>query len=109
VTTLDGTPTHHEIVFGLTSLPPARADAARLLALHRGHWGIENRVHWIRDVTFDEDRSQVRTAAGPHVMASLRNLAISLLRMAGCRNIADGLRACAHAVPRPLRLLGVVC
>lgn len=51
--------------------------------------------------------SQVRTGAGPHVMASLRNLAISLLRMAGCRNIADGLRACAHAVPRPLRLLGV--
>lgn len=107
MTALDGTPTHHEIVFGLTSLRPDRADAPRLLALNRGHWGIENRVHWIRDVTFDEDRSQVRTKAGPHVMASLRNLAIALLRMAGCQNIAAGLRACAHHAPRPLRLLGL--
>lgn len=107
VTTLTGAPTHHEIVYGITSLAPARADAARVLALNRGHWGIENRLHWVRDVTFDEDRSQVRTGAGPHVMASLRNLAITVLRLAGCPSIAAALRWCARQVTRPLRLLGL--
>jgi len=100
VTTLQGTPKHHEIVYGITSLSPARADAARLLTL--------NRSHWVRDVTFDEDRSQVRTGAGPHVMASLRNIAITLLRLAGCTNVAEGLRRCARHVARPLRLIGLV-
>jgi len=107
VTTLPGTPKHHEVAYGITSLSPARADASRLLALNRGHWGIENRLHWVRDVTFDEDRSQVRTGAGPHVMATLRNLAITLLRLAGCTNIAAGLRRCARQVARPLRLVGI--
>ena len=107
VTTLQGRPKHHEIVYGITSLSPARADAARVLTLNRSHWGIENRLHWVRDVTFDEDRSQVRTGAGPQVMASLRNLAITLLRLAGCTNIAAGLRRCARQVVRPLRLLGL--
>lgn len=106
VTTLQGTPKHHEIVYGITSLSPARADPARVLTLNRSHWGIENRLHWVRDVTFDEDRSQVRTGAGPQVMASLRNLAITLLRLAGCTNIAAGLRRCARQVVRPLRVLG---
>ena len=54
----------------------------------RGHWGIENRLHWVRDVTFDEDRSQVRAGNAAHVMASLRNLAISVHRLAGATNIA---------------------
>ena len=107
VTTLTGASKHHEIVYAITSLAPARADAARLLALNRGHWGIENRLHWVRDVTFDEDRSQVRTGAGPHVMASLRNLAITVLRLAGCTSIAGALRRCARQVARPLRLLGL--
>ena len=107
MTTLQGQPKHHEIAYGITSLSPARADAARLLTLNRSHWGIENRLHWVRDVTFDEDRSQVRTGAGPQVMASLQNLAITLLRLAGCTNIAAGLRRCARQVARPLRLLGL--
>jgi hypothetical protein len=107
VTTLQGQPKHHEIVYGITSLSPARADAARLLTLNRSHWGIENRLHWVRDVTFDEDRSQVRTGAGPQVMASLRNVAITLLRLAGCTNVAEGLRRCARQVARPLRLIGI--
>ena len=47
----------------------------------QGHWGIENRLHWVRDVTLDEDRSQVRTGQAPRVMATLRNTAISLLRI----------------------------
>ena len=97
----------HEVVFGVTSLPPAQADAAHLLALNRHHWGIENKLHYVRDVTFDEDRSRVRKNAGPHVMASLRNLAISLLRMAGAENIAAAVRACGRKETRALRLLGI--
>jgi hypothetical protein len=66
-----------ETVHGLSSLPVERATPACLLALSRGHWTIENRLHWVRDVTFDEDRSRLRTVAGAQVMASIRNLAIS--------------------------------
>jgi Transposase DDE domain len=97
----------HEVVFGVTSLTPERADPAQLLALNRHHWGIENKLHYVRDMSFDEDRSRVRKKAGPHVMASLRNLAISLLRMAGAENIAAALRACGRKESRALRLLGI--
>lgn len=95
------------MVYGVTSLAPAQADPARLVALHRGHWAIENRLHWVRDVTFDEDRSQVRKGVGARVMATLRNLAISLCRLAGAANIAAALRACAYDPARPLRLIGL--
>ncbi len=97
-----------EVVFGVTSLAPEQATPAQLLALHRHHWGIENKLHYVRDVTFDEDRSRLRKHAGPHVMASLRNLAISLLRMAGADNIAAAVRACGRKEHRALRLLGLV-
>lgn len=96
-----------ETVYGLSSLPPARATPARLLSLSRGHWTLENRLHWVRDVTFDEDRSRVRTGAGAQVMASIRNLAISLLRLAGARYIAPALRHCARSDPQALRLIGL--
>lgn len=62
----------------------------------RGHWGIENRLHWVRDVTFDEDHSQVRTGNSPQIMASLRNAAITLLRLAGYSNIAAALHEHAY-------------
>src|SRR4030095_15884021 len=77
-----------EVVAGGTILAPERADASRLLALVRGQWQIENQSHWVRDVTFDEDRSQVRCGNIPHVMAALRNTTIGLLRWAGHANIA---------------------
>jgi hypothetical protein len=96
-----------ETVYGLSSLPAERATPARLLALSRGHWTIENRLHGVRDVTFDEDRSRVRTGAGAQMMASLRNLAISLLRLAGARYIAPALRHCARSDPQTLRLIGL--
>jgi hypothetical protein len=96
-----------EIVYGITSLNAARADPARLAWLVRGHWEIENRLHWVRDVTFDEDRSQVRAGHGPQVMASLRNLAVSLLRLAGHRSIAQGVRWAGRDPTRALGLLGV--
>ena len=82
----------------ITSLTAQEASPRDLLRLIRGHWGIENRVHWVRDVTFDEDRSQVRCDSGPQVMAALRNCVIGVLRLTGVRNIAAALRSCAwHA------------
>lgn len=64
-------------------------------------------MHWVRDVTFDEDRSRVRKHAGAHVMASLRNLALSLLRLAGAQNIARALRRCGWERTAALRLIGI--
>jgi predicted transposase YbfD/YdcC len=81
-----------EHVFIITSLRPDQADPAELASYVRGHWGIENRLHWVRDVTYDEDRSQVRTGNAAHVMASIRNLAISIHRLTGATNIAKALR-----------------
>jgi predicted transposase YbfD/YdcC len=91
--------------YGITSLPPAVADPARLLALRRGHWQIENALHYPKDVTLGEDRSLTHVGAGPTVMALLRDAAISLLRRAGHRRIARQLRA--HA-DQPLAALALV-
>ncbi len=89
-------------VYAITSLTAFLADPALLAGWIRGHWSIENRLHWVRDVSFDEDRSQVRTAQGPQVMAALRNLAISALPLAGATNIAAELRHHARDTRRPL-------
>lgn len=98
--------TRREIGCAVTSRPPADASPQRLLARWRGHWDIENRVHWVRDVTFDEDRSQVRTGSAPQIMAALRNLTISVIRLAGETNIAAALRRYAVHPSRPLTLIG---
>jgi predicted transposase YbfD/YdcC len=97
-----------EVVYGVTSLSPERATPERLLELVRGHWAIENKSHWVRDVTFDEDRSQVRSGRLPQVMAALRNTAIGLLRAAGYRNIAKAGRQLAAQPDRALALIGIV-
>lgn len=81
-----------EVGYGIASLGPKEADAQRLLSLNREYWGIENGLHWVRDVTFGEDRSQVRSEAAPQVCAGLRNLGIALLRRSGATNIAATLR-----------------
>ncbi len=91
----------------MSSLTQQKASAADLLRHVRGHWEIENRLHYVRDVTFDEDRSQVRRGSGPQMMASLRNLAISLLRMAGATNIASATRHLGRRSDKALRLLGL--
>lgn len=96
-----------ETVYGVTSLGIARADAERLLQLVRHHWHIENRSHWVRDVTFDEDRSQVRVGSIPQVMAALRNTAIGLLRSTGATNIAAATRRMAARPTEALTLLGI--
>jgi predicted transposase YbfD/YdcC len=96
-----------EVVYGVTSLSPERGTPERLLALVRGHWQIENKSHWVRDVTFDEDRSQVRCGNIPQVMAALRNTAIGLLRWAGYSNMAAACRRFAAQPDLALTLIGI--
>jgi predicted transposase YbfD/YdcC len=97
-----------EVVYGVTSRCPERATPGRLLELVRGQWQIENKSHWVRDVTFDEDHSQVRCGNIPHVMAALRNTAIGLLRWAGHTNIAAACRQLAAQPAQALALIGIV-
>jgi predicted transposase YbfD/YdcC len=94
-----------ETCYAVTSLTVTQASPARLAAIIRGHWAIEDRLHWVRDNDFDEDRSQVRTASGPRIMASLRNLAITILRLAGATSIAAALRYRARRPSRPLHTI----
>jgi predicted transposase YbfD/YdcC len=96
-----------EVVYGVTSLRPERGTPGQLLAFVRGHWHIENKSHWVRDVTFDEDRSQVRCGNIPHVMAALRNTTIGLLRWAGHTNIAAACRRLAAQPTQALALIGI--
>jgi predicted transposase YbfD/YdcC len=100
--------TTEEIACGLTSLDSKKADPVRILALNRNHWGIENRLHYVRDVTFEEDGSRIRTRNAPRVMASLRNLVISLLRLVGINSsIPQALRQFAAKPNLALRLIGL--
>jgi predicted transposase YbfD/YdcC len=99
---------HNETVYAISDLAPHQARPEELAAWIRGHWQIENGLHWVRDVTYAEDLSQVRTGAGPQVMATLRNLAISLHRLAGATNIAAALRHHARDAARPLQLLKII-
>jgi predicted transposase YbfD/YdcC len=84
--------TKEEVQYGITSLPADVSDAGRLLALKRGHWQIENCLHYPKDVTLGEDRSLVHLGNGPSVMAMLRDASISLIRHSGYRTIASRLR-----------------
>ncbi len=96
-----------QVRYGVTSLGPDQATAAVLLRQRRGHWSIENRLHWIRDATFGEDASHIRSGAAPQVMAALRNSVIGLLRQWRIPNIAAGLRTLAWQPQSPLQLLGI--
>jgi predicted transposase YbfD/YdcC len=96
-------------VYAIASLTHAQASPARLADLLRGHWAIENGLHWVRDVTFGEDASQVRAGTGPQVMACLRNLVIGALSRAGPINTAAALRHHARHATRPLATLGITC
>lgn len=94
-----------EVVYLITSADHHAAPPATLAGWIRAHWGIENRLHYVRDVTFDEDRSQVRTGNAPQIMATLRSTTISLLRLTGVQNIAQGLRHHARSPEAVLKLL----
>ncbi len=94
-----------ETVYAITDRTPELTSSTELADASRAHWGIENRLHWVRDVTYAEDLSHIRTGHGPAVMATLRNLAISLLRTAGVTNIAA---ACRHLSRHPARVLPMI-
>ena len=95
--------TRKETAYAITSLSPAQAGPQELLR----HWGIENRLHYVRDVTMKEDASQVRSGAAPQVMAAVRNAVLGLLRQAGTGNIAAALRHYSYKPLEALALLGI--
>lgn len=95
----------HQTQYGITSLAPTDASAEDLLKLRRGHWTIENKLHWIRDVVFAEDASQVRTGNIPHVMAALRNTALAVLRFTGHTQITQALRTFASQPKLAVKLI----
>jgi predicted transposase YbfD/YdcC len=92
-----------EVRYAITSLGP-EVRSGKILSLVRGHWGIENRLHWVRDVTFGEDLCQIRKGSAPQVMAGLRNVVLGLLRKAGVKNVAAALRhnGWHQGIPRQL-------
>ncbi|MCY4651770.1 MAG: ISAs1 family transposase [Dehalococcoidia bacterium] len=96
-----------QVRYAITSLGP-RIPAARLMKLVRGHWGIENRLHYVRDVTMGEDGSQARTDSAPQMMDAVRNLVVSILRMRGERNIAAAIRKIGWKPNGALETLGLM-
>jgi predicted transposase YbfD/YdcC len=94
-------------VYAVTDLTAEQADAPEIAHRVREHWGIENKIHHVRDTTFAEDASRVRTGTAPRAMAALRNLAIGALRLTNCDNIAAGLRKHSRDATRPLATLGI--
>jgi predicted transposase YbfD/YdcC len=107
--------TSSEISFGISSLSAQDANAKRLATLTRGHWGIENKLHWVRDTVFGEDRCRVHSGQAPQVLAAVRNLAISLLHLAGFPSVTEGLRhyathqrAATYLVSKPPKIAALV-
>ena len=98
----------HETRYFITSAPRERADADQLLAWARGHWSIENRSHYVRDVTLGEDASRIRKGSGPEIMAALRNATIGFLRATGATNIAETVRRNASRVRKLFTKLGIL-
>jgi predicted transposase YbfD/YdcC len=96
-----------EVIYGLTSLSEREAGPKKLLGMNRGHWGIENRSHHVRDVTYAEDQSQVRNGTVAQVLATIRNVAIGLMRLCGKENIAAATRYYAARPGEALALLGI--
>ena len=99
--------TTRQVRYAITSLG-THTPADRLLQLVRGHWRIENGLHYVRDVTMGEDASQVRTGSAPQMMAALRNVALNILRLSGATNIAAATRNVAWQPNGALRLLGLL-
>lgn len=98
--------TTRETVYGITSLGVEQADADRLLALTRGHWGVENGLHYKRDVLLGEDASRVRRDSAPQVMAALRNSVLHLLNDTA-DSLAAALRTMSNCFNKALMLLGL--
>jgi predicted transposase YbfD/YdcC len=97
-----------EIAYAITSVPSDAAGPSMLLSWWRGHWGIENRSHYVRDVSMGEDASRIRSGAAPQIMAAFRNAAVGFLRCQGVVNVAEALRRNAAQVRPLLVSLGIV-
>jgi predicted transposase YbfD/YdcC len=97
-----------ETAYAITSLGAEEATAAELLGLWRGHWGIENKLHWVRDVQYREDKMAVRKGHVPQVMAAFRNAALSVLRLLGEKNIAAACRRFAAQPELALQAVGAL-
>jgi predicted transposase YbfD/YdcC len=97
-----------EVQYAITSLSRRQADASQLLKLWRSHWGIENRLHWVRDTLWQEDRCCIKHPRAGHNMAVFRNVAINLLRLAKTPNLAAAIRENAYRVDRLLARLGIM-
>lgn len=97
-----------EVQYAITSLSRHQADAAMLIWLWRTHWGIENRLHWVRDTLWQEDRCRIKHPRGGHNMAAVRNAAINLLRLAKVPNLTAAVRENAYRVDRLLARLGIM-
>jgi hypothetical protein len=95
-----------EVAYRITSLEPERGNAKRLLALDRGHWGIENGLHYVRDVSLGEDACRVRSQNAPQVLAAVRNLVLGLLRSQRLPSIIAATRRIVMHPSDGLRLLG---
>jgi len=95
-----------DVVFAITSLSRKEASPRAIAGMLRGHWSIENSLHYVRDVTYGEDLSRIRSGSGPRVMASMRNLAIAIHRLNGEKNIASAARRCCH---RSVRAFARLC
>lgn len=96
-----------ERVRGITSLSEERADATRLQALARGHWGIENGLHYRRDVTMGEDASRVRKGVAPQALAALRNTVIHVLDDVVAPSLAAAMRSLNNCLSKALNILGL--
>jgi len=94
-----------EVVYGMTSLKPEEADAQRLLRLSRCHWGIENKLHYVRDTTLGEDGCRVRKDSAPQVLAAVRNAVIHLLAGVEAPSRAAAIRRLNHHPEEALALL----
>ena len=94
-----------EVVYGITSLSREKADATRLLGLSRTHWAIENGLHYTRDEALGEDRCRVRKGKSPQVLASLRNVAVHLLRGIDTPSVAAAIRQLAANPQQAIGLL----
>ena len=106
VTALDGTPLSDVAALGVTSLDATRATPETIAALVRGQWAIES-LHWLRDTLYREDHSQVRTRSGPRAMATLRNLAVGALHLAGRHDTTEATRWASRNMDRPFTILGL--
>jgi predicted transposase YbfD/YdcC len=96
-----------EVVYGMTSLSADRADAAALLVHVRDHWKIENKLHYVRDVTFREDACRVRSGTAPQVLAAIRNTVVHLLKDVEAKSCPEALEVLQIHPEEAKRLIGI--